>query len=715
MGDNVDPGGDRSNLVDKRDTLVAKSDVVVNEGNEGEALLEESNDQETKARLGVYKKTLLRWLRWRLEGVEGAGAVTDLSFDLRDGVLLLKLLAKLTDTQIPVEKGEFRVQRLGNLSCVVEVMQRERARTEGLNINLILEGHLDNTLNLIWNILVRWELQPRFSRKDWEPFSIDQILLSWLNTLNPQPPVLNLQQDLQDGLVLSRLVLSSHPNLPGLQDSLQQTGEERWSTLLRCALRSLDTPALLDAEDLAQGVVDKNSLLCFLGILFSSLPQDHVTSDLIHTLNIAPDPTLGAKISGSPVKSQARKADEELSLEGWTNCLEEVLSWILEAEEHLLSLHNLGHRQLHTVKAKFYNHEDFMLELQNHQGAVGKVLSRGRELVTKLPRAQDQVEVRLQMKVLIDRWEKVRELAMSKQSELHQLIMRLQLEQISSLRSWITAAEDRISRLGLTGETKEQVWEEVSEVERLQGDLEDQHAAVTAISNFILVESDEATNIEDELTGLGERWCMICRCIEERLHLLQTVQGVLLEQERLNSYLQGVETMLKEMEMSQEVDSVHLQEQTNRIMAVEEELEVERGKLTQLGVDTENVQVRSLENDPGVTKLSNKMETLQDRWDVLIEILFAQKHRISKLSSDLNHSKDETKSATKRRKLTASRRTHFHTSYSRILSWSETIISRLEESLLRSLPLQDQTLLLEETQAEVDAQQGTIKIGRAHV
>ena len=59
---------------------------------------------------------------------------------------------------------------------------------------------------------------------------------------------------------------------------------------------------------------------------------------------------------------------------------------------------------------------------------------------------------------------------------------------------------------------------------------------------------------------------MICRCIEERLHLLQTVQGVLLEQERLNSYLQGVETMLKEMEMSQEVDSVHLQEQTNRIM-----------------------------------------------------------------------------------------------------------------------------------------------------
>ena len=31
----------------------------------------------------------------------------------------------------------------------------------------------------------------------------------------------------------------------------------------RCALRSLDTPALLDAEDLAQGVVDKVKFLHF--------------------------------------------------------------------------------------------------------------------------------------------------------------------------------------------------------------------------------------------------------------------------------------------------------------------------------------------------------------------------------------------------------------------------------------------------------------------
>ena len=70
--------------------------------------------------------------------------------------------------------------------------------------------------------------------------------------------------------------------------------------------------------------------------------------------------------------------------------------------------------------------------------------------------------------------------------------------------------------------------------------------------------------------GLGERWCMICRCIEERLNLLQTIQAVNLEQDRLNAYLQAVEAMLKDMEMCQEVDSAQLQEQTNRIMVSQE-------------------------------------------------------------------------------------------------------------------------------------------------
>ena len=67
----------------------------------------------------------------------------------------------------------------------------------------------------------------------------------------------------------------------------------------------------------------------------------------------------------------------------------------------------------------------------------------------------------------------------------------------------MSSAEDRISRLGpAAAEGRTGVELQLREVERLQQDLENQHAAVSAISNFILIESEEATNIEDQLTGL---------------------------------------------------------------------------------------------------------------------------------------------------------------------------------------------------------------------
>ena len=64
---------------------------------------------------------------------------------------------------------------------------------------------------------------------------------------------------------------------------------------------------------------------------------------------------------------------EALDIEAWTRDTEEVLSWLLEAEDHLVAVNSLGQKHLETVKTRFYNHEDFMLELKTHQSTVGEV------------------------------------------------------------------------------------------------------------------------------------------------------------------------------------------------------------------------------------------------------------------------------------------------------------------------------------------------------
>ena len=60
-------------------------------------------------------------------------------------------------------------------------------------------------------------------------------------------------------------------------------------------------------------------------------------------------------------------------LEAWIRNTEEVLTWLLEAEDHLVAVNSLGQKHLETVKTRFYNHEDFMLELKTHQSTVGEV------------------------------------------------------------------------------------------------------------------------------------------------------------------------------------------------------------------------------------------------------------------------------------------------------------------------------------------------------
>ena len=66
--------------------------------------------------------------------------------------------------------------------------------------------------------------------------------------------------------------------------------------------------------------------------------------------------------------------DHGQDLGTWSRDLEEVLSWLLEAEDHLVAVNSLGQKHLETVKTRFYDHEDFMLELKTHQSTVGEVI-----------------------------------------------------------------------------------------------------------------------------------------------------------------------------------------------------------------------------------------------------------------------------------------------------------------------------------------------------
>ena len=162
---------------------------------------------------------------------------------------------------------------------------------------------------------------------------------------------------------------------------------------------------------------------------------------------------------------------------------------------------------------------------------IWQVLHEGQRLLETELSVDEKTDVRLQMKVLNERWEKVRTLAMGRQSELHSLIMVRQQEQVGRLRSWMTTAEDRISRMRDVAqlEDEEQLQQQLEQQELLQRDLEDQQGAVTNLADFILVDVGEgdSSDLEDQLAALGERWCMLCRYTLASLSTLTWMTQVL--------------------------------------------------------------------------------------------------------------------------------------------------------------------------------------------
>ena len=110
-----------------------------------------------------------------------------------------------------------------------------------------------------------------------------------------------------------------------------------------------------------------------------------------------------------------------VELGGYQVALEEVLTWLLEAEDVLNHAEEPG-TTLEELKRQFREHEAFLVELSGHQDGVGAVLEEGERLLAEGGLQKDEEhEVRVQMSLLNSRWENLRKRALDRQSKIHQV------------------------------------------------------------------------------------------------------------------------------------------------------------------------------------------------------------------------------------------------------------------------------------------------------
>ncbi|XP_074889625.1 dystrophin isoform X10 [Buteo buteo] len=649
----------------------------------------------------VQKKTFTKWINAQFAKF-GRRYIEDLFNDFRDGRRLLELLECLTGQKLAKEKGSTRVHALNNVNKALQVLQRNNVDLVNIGSSDIVDGNHKLTLGLIWNIILHWQVKDVMKNimAGLQQTNSEKILLSWVrqSTRNyPQVNVINFTSSWSDGLAFNALLHSHRPDLFDWNAvASQQSPVQRLDHAFNIARQHLGIEKLLDPEDVATACPDKKSILMYVTSLFQVLPQQ-VTMEAIREVEMLPRHTRVTREERIQVHHQERFSQEitvsvpqgpspspkprfksyaytqavyvtspdqkrrqvppqfletveektfstmrmgsEKDLENYQTALEEVLTWLLSAEDALQAQGDISN-DVEVVKEQFHTHEGFMMELTAHQGRVGNVLQVGSQLLSigKLS-SDEENEIQEQMNLLNSRWESLRVASMEKQSNLHKILMDLQNQQLAQLADWLTKTEERTKKIDSEplGPDLEDLKRQVEEHKAFQEDLEQEQVKVNSLTHMVVVvdenSGDRATAaLEEQLQRFGNRWAAICRWTEDRWVLLQDIlrkwQHFAEEQCLFDAWLTEKEDAVSKIHTTGFKDQNEMLSSLRKLSILKGDLEMKRqmmGKLKSLSQDL----LVAVKNKAVAQKLESRLENFAQRWDSLVQKVESNSNQIS--------------------------------------------------------------------------------------
>ncbi|XP_030331573.1 dystrophin isoform X7 [Strigops habroptila] len=608
----------------------------------------------------VQKKTFTKWINAQFAKF-GRRYIEDLFNDFRDGRRLLELLECFTGQKLAKEKGSTRVHALNNVNKALQVLQRYNVDLVNIGSSDIVDGNHKLTLGLIWNIILHWQVKDVMKNimAGLQQTNSEKILLSWVrqSTRNyPQVNVINFTSSWSDGLAFNALLHSHRPDLFDWNTvASQQSPVQRLDHAFNIARKHLGIEKLLDPEDVATACPDKKSILMYVTSLFQVLPQQ-VTMEAIREVEMLPRHSrvtteehiqvhhqqLFSQEFSETVKEKTYSTIQmgsEMDLENYQTALEEVLTWLLSAEDALQAQGDISN-DVEVVKEQFHTHEGFMMELTAHQGRVGNVLQVGSQLLTIGKLSDDEEnEIQEQMNLLNSRWESLRVASMEKQSNLHKILMDLQNQQLAQLADWLTKTEERTKKIDLEplGPDLEDLKRQVEEHKAFQEDLEQEQVKVNSLTHMVVVvdenSGDRATAaLEEQLQHFGNRWAAICRWTEDRWVLLQDIlrkwQHFAEEQCLFDAWLTEKEDAVREIHTTGFKDQNEMLTSLRKLAILKGDLEMKRQMMAKLKSLSQDLLV-TVKNKAVAQKLESRLENFAQRWESLVQKVESNSKQIS--------------------------------------------------------------------------------------
>uniref|UniRef100_A0A8D2ZD00 Dystrophin n=1 Tax=Scophthalmus maximus TaxID=52904 RepID=A0A8D2ZD00_SCOMX len=591
----------------------------------------------------------------------------------------------------------------------MQILQKNNVELVNIGAADIVDGNHKLILGLIWSIILHWQVKDVMKdvMAGLQQTNSEKILLSWVRQNTRQYPQVGSFTDarLDHGRGFAADPESENSKCRRYDHPVSL------SSAVRTPFQHFLHSVTLRSPDVAVPHPDKKSVIMYVTSLFQVLPQS-VSMEAIKEVETLPRGAAAAAAanarktteehyqiqtqqrfsqqitvsvaqgrvrSPSPqpryksyaytqaayVKSpEQKRSQEELqrglsplppgstSLESYQAALEEVLTWLLSAEDGLQGQPPIS-SHVEEVKEQFHTHEGYMVELTSHQGSVGRVLRAGAALLGEGHLSEDEDrEVREQMNLLNSRWEHLRVASMERQSRLHEVLMDLQHQQLQQLTDWLDVTEARIKRMGAQlGPDLEDVKHQVEEHKLLQEDLELEQVRVNSLTHMVVVvdesNGDSATvALESKLQVLGDRWAAICKWTEERWILLQEIllkwQHFTNEQCLFDSWLTQKEEVVSSIKTSNLKDQAEMVACLRRLATLKADLELKRPTMDKLCSMSQDL-LSSVKNKEVASKLEARLDSFAQRWDRLVQSLELSSSQLSSTvsvtqQSELTHS-----------------------------------------------------------------------------
>uniref|UniRef100_A0A183C715 Calponin-homology (CH) domain-containing protein n=1 Tax=Globodera pallida TaxID=36090 RepID=A0A183C715_GLOPA len=353
-----------------------------------------------------------------------------------------------------------------------------------------------------------------------------------------------------------------------------------------------------------------------------SLPSQHSTS------GDAPIEGFRSRKSSSSSRSRSRKLRKpEEMIQEYGNCFQQVLNWLNEAEHDLDTMKKRAEMDeditsLEIAKEKFREHELYMQSLTQSQESVGRVLHRGHQLSQRLE-GEKAALIFSELEAVSGRWERIRELAMRRQTALQNHIDSIQRRHLKDILAWLDHAETTSKDQEIVADGVERCRTQRSDLIELKRRMKEKQQSIERLSTFVTV-VDQITQQQPETVGAEGIVAKSEQTTTTTLQMETVVKQVIKRWEKLNEWveqrekvLDEIEKLLEQYEQNSEELSRWLDNQLDELQNLQtsedqleggEEVQERLDELSQLGKTLEAQQEALVRLSQVCTELAAKFE-----------------------------------------------------------------------------------------------------------